>query len=344
MGLFDTLSPEGSPIYLANLPNVRGKGRVHHEYAHSEEELQRFLSVYDKPGRALYFTVAKLKDGTSRSKENVESVSRIWTEVDFKDHPSLTPEEIRNRIEAMPHPPTTIVASGHGFHLYWKLNEPVDATPGKAQQDIEDALKLACDYVSGDSNAAEVARLLRLPGSHNTKFGDNILVSVLVDSDRRYELSDLVDFWLEAQPILPEPIKANGRDHSNFEFTASDGPVDVEARLRGMQWRGPGDSAVHLTQLQCTAALLRQGVPLLDVTAQALEATRKAVAGDPRCTDWDWRQEEHAIERMGIDLINKDHTLAPCLPDELWEISSRYRSRQHTEGFSQRRRTARTRI
>jgi len=142
MGLFETLSPEGTPIYLANLPSEKGRGRVGHEWAHDDSELKKFIANYDKPGRALYFTVARLKAGTTRSKDNVEAVNFIWSEIDFKDHPDIAADEIRRRVETTPLPPSLIVASGHGLHLYWKMKEAVDAMPGKAQQDVEEALKL----------------------------------------------------------------------------------------------------------------------------------------------------------------------------------------------------------
>jgi hypothetical protein len=249
--LFDILSPDGSPIYLANLPNKKGPGqRTYHQYVHNEAELQKFIATYDKPGRALYHTVARLKAGTTRCKENVEAVHWAFVEIDFKDHPDIAPEEIRRRVEAMPLPATLIITSGHGLHLYWKFNEALDATPGRAQEYFEDALKLACAYVGGDSSATEAARLLRLPGSHNTKFGDSILVSIVANTGHSYELSDLVDFWTEAQPIMPEPVKPDAPGTGTNNFNESSGPVDVEARLQNMQWQGPG--AARFTRRNCS--------------------------------------------------------------------------------------------
>ena len=199
--LFEMLRPDGAPIFLASLPVDKSSGHPYHQYARNEDELQRFIFNYDRPNRALYFTVARLQDGAERSKETVHSTDLIWAEVDFKDHPDISPEEIRRRIEASPFPPTFIVASGHGYHVYWRLNEPIDAAPGPAQRELEDALKLACAYIGGDTNAAEAARLLRLPQTVNRKFGDDLPVSIVLETQHSYELSDLVDFWLEAQPV-----------------------------------------------------------------------------------------------------------------------------------------------
>jgi hypothetical protein len=59
--LFEILSPDNAPIFLASLSNVPG-GRVHHEFVRSEDELQKFIGNYNHPGRALYRTVAQLRE------------------------------------------------------------------------------------------------------------------------------------------------------------------------------------------------------------------------------------------------------------------------------------------
>jgi hypothetical protein len=97
MDTFGILSPDGHPLFVADLPNERGSGNPHHQYVRSEQELQRFIAARDKPGRALYYTVAHLAEGGWRSKENVVASHWVWAEVDFKDHPSVSPEDILRR-------------------------------------------------------------------------------------------------------------------------------------------------------------------------------------------------------------------------------------------------------
>src|SRR5262249_43688689 len=84
-----------------------------------------------------------------------------------------------------------------------------------------------------------------------------------------------------------------------------------------MAFKGAGETAIHTTQLQVTAALLRTGTPLEDVVADVLEATCKAVTGDPRAAKWDWRQEEHDIRRMCCDFVSKAPELSAVLPEPL---------------------------
>jgi RecA-family ATPase len=260
MDTFNILSPDGHPLFVADLPNEQGSGKPHHEYVGSEQELQRFIAAHDKRGRALYFTVAHLAEGMRRSKEIVAS-HWVWAEVDFKDHPNVSSEEILRRINTAPRQPNLIAFSGHGYHVFWRLSEPIDARPGDAQQQLEEVLKLACAYVGGDPNVAEASRLMRLPGSHNTREeGENLLAKIVHVDNLSCELDDLSDFFLEARPILPEPVKqgkANGHARAGT-FESNDGPVDAEACLAAMAYKDP-DHSVNATYLKVVPSLLRRG-------------------------------------------------------------------------------------
>ena len=79
-----------------------------------------------------------------------------------------------------------------------------------------------------------------------------------------------------------------------------------------MKFGGPGESSVHQTQLSVTASLLRSGVALEEATRIVLDATRAAVADDPK---WNWRHEELRILRMGCDFIVKHPEFVTLLPD-----------------------------
>jgi hypothetical protein len=203
MNTFDFLSPGGQPIFVTRLPNERGGGKPIQRYVRNETELQKFIADHDEPGYALYHAAAILKEGSWRNKDNVVATRKIWAEIDFKHHRDMSPEEIRQRIEAIPLKPTGVIFSGHGYHLYWLFKEDVDAAPAEGQRRVEDALKLAAAYVGGDPQVAETARLMRLPGSHNTRVRGEELPVLFdgVEMARVYDLDELVDFWLGAQPI-----------------------------------------------------------------------------------------------------------------------------------------------
>jgi hypothetical protein len=67
---------------------------------------------------------------------------------------------------------------------------------------IEAALRQLADLIAGDLPVCEVSRVLRLPGSHNTKRGEWNSVEVIeLHPDRRYELDDLEEWFAEQSPI-----------------------------------------------------------------------------------------------------------------------------------------------
>jgi hypothetical protein len=318
MNLFDIYSQDGHQLFLARYPNESGPCEL--AMAKNEEDVQTFLNKHDFPGYGVYVALAHLKNGW-RNKENVLTLQWLFAEVDFKDHPSLAPEDIYQRLVSMPMKPSMIVFSGHGYHAYWLLSEPVDASPGDGQTRVEDALKLACSYVGGDPHVAEASRVLRLPSSHNTRNpGESILVEIrLQELDRTYELSDLVDFWLEAQPIMPPPIKKE-KEHP-VNGTKYDGPFNADADLTAMRFKG--SPSIHYTQLRVAAKLCSEGKLVDDIVNSILAATQKAVAEDERCKTWDWNKEEVAVRKMCHDWINKrmledGDDLSHCLNDKLY--------------------------
>src|SRR5262249_7609272 len=131
---FEVLSPDGSPIFVACLPNERGTGKPWHQYVHDNAQLENFIATYDKPGFALYHTVAILRNGAWRKQENVRATLYVWGDLDFKDHLDIPPENIVRRLNTIPLRPTFFVNSGHGIHCYWLLKEEEDASPGNGQR------------------------------------------------------------------------------------------------------------------------------------------------------------------------------------------------------------------
>jgi hypothetical protein len=79
---------------------------------------------------------------------------------------------------------------------------------------VEALLRLLADHLAGDPRCAEASRLMRLPGSHNSKEAAWAEVQVLVNKPtRRYELEDLAE-WLETvSPVLHRKPTDSGKGH-----------------------------------------------------------------------------------------------------------------------------------
>ena len=92
--------------------------------------------------------------------------------------------------------------SGHGLHLYWLFKEPLLNVPRGNVEHVEAVLRQLADHVGGDLAVCEVARLMRLPGTHNTKNGEWLPVTVERLGGPRYELDDLEEWLAESAPVL----------------------------------------------------------------------------------------------------------------------------------------------
>jgi AAA domain len=308
------------PRYLCSLPNNKSDERIPELISDDPVAIDAFVRKWDVPGRGVYECVSTLKPGaTRRALETVDELYQIHVDIDLRA--LATPsEEVLSKLQALPLP-LELRDSGGGYHVIAPLKESAHAgTPEfeHANQLRKSLTRLLC----GDPMPDHAAALLRVVGSHNSKYGELRLCRIIrpgksVDVT---EVEELIGLLGDRSVFEPRP-KTNrcGQDEDRAQFGESDGPVDINARLATMQFEGPGDSAIHITQLQCSAAMLRAGVPAEDVITQVLEATHHAVAGDKRAADWDWTEERFAIERMTYSQINKNPELAPLLPDVLFE-------------------------
>jgi len=134
-------------------------------------------------GHNTYFALAGFKQATHlnkfgkpsayRQQENVKSIRTLILDVDNKDYGSLV--ETLTAFQAayaksnMP-PPSYIVDSGGGIHVYWLLEEPMDEPEHRKRSlllaNLFKGLGLVADYQC----TKDSARVLRLPGTFNFKY------------------------------------------------------------------------------------------------------------------------------------------------------------------------------
>jgi hypothetical protein len=286
-------------IYLCSLPNERNGGRPAEICGRGDgSRLDTLvLQTWDRADRGSFFCVNTLTPGQARrSKETVHEIVCLHVDIDFAKI-NTPPDAVLVQLLALEYPPSEIVRSGHGLHGYWILTESLAVTPEIVLQ-VETALRGFADVLGGDPAVAEVARLMRVPGSHNTKGGARLPVTVVHDSSARYELDDLCEWIKDTRVLIPrkgvERVAANPFLAINIPVG---GPtVDIDARLAAMAFQGAGDASIHATQLSVTAALLNKGVPVDAVVHTVLDATR--VAAGAAGSKWNWTAEEKTIRGM----------------------------------------------
>jgi hypothetical protein len=297
------------PVHLCRYGNDKG-GDLPFRATNTRvpADIEGFVKQYDKPGGAVYFCRGTLKPGAKgRTKPDVAEIGFLWADVDFKD---ISDDKacVERRLANLKYPPSYTVFTGHGIHCYWQLTESVDA---QAMMDrVEDDLRLLADLVGGDRQVCEIARVMRLPGSHNSKFqGEMIPVEILTSSGKRYELDDLEEMLSETSPVIlrkKRPAVITAAEDDGFAEYAREGfklPINVDARLRAMTYMGGDEAGIHPTQVSVTAALMKRGEPIDEVVELVLAATRTA-AGDYGLR-WNWRAEEKSIREMCETALKK---------------------------------------
>jgi putative DNA primase/helicase len=299
-------------VYVCSLPNERGdesEPPERHVSTREPSHIAQFIEKWDRPKRGLFFCTGIVKKNARRAKENIVQTVFLHADIDFKNvdgDPDCT--KVLRPLTRLKYQPSIIVVSGHGLHLYWLFKEAVNTQENLKR--IEAALRQLSDLVGGDSQVCEVSRLMRLPGTHNTKDNGWVEVEIIEQNDRRFELSDLEEWLSETSPVIlrknrPQAVTAG--ECNSFTFCGESQnfkpPVDVKARLDQMMFMSGGDAGVHQTQLSTTASMLSSGVPIEEVVKIVLAATRAAAGhyGER----WNWKREERAIRGMCESWIEK---------------------------------------
>lgn len=125
--------------------------------------------------------------------------------------------------------PTVWVHSGGGRYPYWLLDQPADLTLPGALEDAakfsrllhETVMAWAADAGWKVDNTSDLARVYRLPGTHNRKTGSKLLARMLGEVGARYALGDITIGPRPAE-IDPGPPQHPPRDAANLKNPSGD--------------------------------------------------------------------------------------------------------------------------
>ncbi len=254
------------------------------------DKVEAFIRKWDVQGRALYFCVNTLKRGKRRNKDNVAELVGLHADLDFKGIVEDR-KQIEKVLAGIPLPASCVVSSGHGLHGYWWFDESLPATDENKAR-VEILMKKLADVFAGDLAVCEVARLMRLPGSHNTKDGEWLPVEIVNSGGNTYTIEKLEAWLNSAKPLLTsksaarkakasadDPFSAYAAEHEYHEA------LDIDALLEGLEY--PGN--VHETENKIIASKLSRGEPVDEAVAFVLEALPKYI---PEAASWDMKKTE----------------------------------------------------
>ena len=308
-------------VELRSFANRSGDGPARPLFTRDTEMITAHCAKWDTGGRGMFFGVCTRITGSHTGRRvDLAECPALWADID-SGKMGLDKDTVVSELRPLPFPPSVIVDSGGGLHTYWLLNEAIDVSADAPDAEttegaITSTLKQLAGICAGDLNVCDLARVMRLPGTLNTK--PNVIAanagvpaecSVLDATWARHEFDELVE-WLDWQrPVVERPVVERPPAGDAAPETPDDNPylaaakrlgfkppLDVEQALAAMTYLGEGETGIHQTQLRVSASLASRDVEEDEIVALLLDATRTA-AGHHGAT-WNWRREEAAIRRM----------------------------------------------
>jgi hypothetical protein len=142
----------------------------------------------------------------------------IWLDLDYQSEAHKKdnlPPTLRATLDLIPQdlPPSIVVHSGHGVQVWWLFPDPWlftdEADRGAAADLVRSFQALIKDGAAKNGwdvdSVFDLARVMRIPGTTNTKVqGDFRPVELLEINDRRYEPQEIRDYLARAG-VVPAP-------------------------------------------------------------------------------------------------------------------------------------------
>lgn len=288
-------------------------------------QVDKFIETYDVPGRACYFSCSTMM-GRQRSKDEVAHINSLFVDLDFK---GITEdrEQIENVLKNLKLQPTVVVFSGHGLHCYWLLEPPLNVEHSSSCEDI---MRRICAALAGDKSAAEVSRVLRLPGSHNSKNDEWLEVAVVkeLSSWRTYSVANLDRYFSELDPQLTyRPTKrdaerGNEKPLNPYQAIAREmrrlsGSFDANKMLDEMVFHDVQGNGIDDTMAHVVGAMVSEDATVDQVIKFFLPDMKRVYERDrePGEPQWNERRAIRDIRAKFKYFKRRDEEKEPETPD-----------------------------
>jgi|TARA_R110000824_G_scaffold47475_1_gene135171 hypothetical protein len=191
---------------------------------------------FDSNGYDAYFSLATLEEAGSRKADNVQSFRSFFLDLDCGEgdnkfaSQAVAVKALQKFCKQHKLPKPTLVNSGRGVHVYWILDAPV----GKDDW-LTTALRLkklcaTSDFPADPAVTADLARVLRVPSTHNYKSDPPALVSFFGLEEPRTTDYDTFSELVGGEPIpVPSKVKQGAAvlrellEHDTYEKPAEVG-------------------------------------------------------------------------------------------------------------------------
>jgi putative DNA primase/helicase len=193
-------------------------------------------------GVELYFACGEYANADSRKADNVVGAYAFWGDIDCgleKEAAGTgyaTKDEARKALNlfcpdtGIP-APTYVVDSGGGLQVYWVLTKRVDAETWKAYAQKLKALAKRLGMLADPSRTADIASVLRIPGTLNHKYDPPRPVTLTEAAEQFIERDDMLSAIDAAHARLcgaPAVIAVPSRPSAQGEAAATYGSPNLD--------------------------------------------------------------------------------------------------------------------
>lgn len=165
------------------------------------------------------FVTVNETDGQGRAARNITRARAIWADIDHSAGVTWDGSALHfaglDAPVPVPLPPSIVVRTQKGFHLYWLT------LPDVSLEAADDLLWWACVWCRGDAASRGIGRVLRVPGFFHQKHDPPFLIQMeSCDRDLVYDLATLRAAFPEVSG-RPKPVQG--------PVLVEAGPVDITA-------------------------------------------------------------------------------------------------------------------
>lgn len=246
-------APEGSSLHF--LSHLWPPSRHNHAIAIRNPKTKAFRTVFvespteaaeiasreSSAGNDIYFPPASFQVTDNRKADNAAGACCFWMDIDVGEDKADSGSGYHTKERALTAlicfcaaaeipEPTHIVNSGGGLHVYWVLDRPIGRKLWLLLARKLKELARVLGFRADRSRTADIASLLRMPGSMNYKYSPPRPVDLISAADEPIKLCVMADAITVAYERLM-PSEGSSRNASASHDEPADIPLLQEALL-----------------------------------------------------------------------------------------------------------------
>jgi len=177
-------------------------------FAESIEELAVMAERNSRAGRNAYFAMAAYDSEGTRKQANVISVKSLWLDIDCGEGKPYADQTegvtaLVSFVASVGLPPPLLVNSGRGVHAYWAFKEAVMPTVWLGMASKLKSLCAVLNLQADPAVTADIARILRVVGTINTKNGADVSIWNEGSPSDSLELDRTLSDACDANGVVP---------------------------------------------------------------------------------------------------------------------------------------------